>query len=782
MKYVRNFDDFKKFSFEFFDSFLSQQLSEELVNSFILNIGDEQSLEQRALESIKLHPLGENEVAEYGEVILQLGDFKSLLKKFVELLLKSQSYEQLCAFLNRIFLPQIGEKRYHSSKKGYTIAERYFDRFVEIIDFCKIDKGLYLPFFLAIFNSTSESKMFVYKEPLKEYLDVFLSGDDSFISSLISSESKTGIDEYTSLNNQKTVKSLIYDYAFGEINNSSIIKKLLVKNKQESFVILDELLQNEDEQVRLRACQMLALVKEDRRVMDRLKYIYLTTLDNKIKGYLEKECAINSLENFASEQTFLSFVEENIGAPQERLFGARLKRFYEEENLDNSGLSGKILTFVLEFFKSRDTNMQIAFVKEYLKFVAKNTLEKLARVVFKVGLARKKLLKSKWALRLIAVYGDENLLKELTNEFVVSNEKDNLKYFVDIMSQAGNEQILCVVRELLEHNSSPKQEKFLEKKLKSYSQRSNQSYDDIQDKLASDFGFDSMGERTFDMGNKTLVAKINSDLSISLYNKATGKRARIQSSDSYEGENLKVVIKNIEKGIKKERKRLYNAYLEFRQYDKESFKTCILENNLLFFMAKRLFWGKYKVEGLAEICILDDDGKFKHVAGNMLTEGEYSLAILQSVDGTEYKNALIGRIDMLFDQFSLPIYIPNEMAMNTNYVDVANGKFCNAKLFVTRLEKMKYKINDLDAKGEFGMLVKENKVLNMLTCVMFDRVNLYNLDMPTTLSRVRFYDLTKLTKSGKNYNLSSSEALMLGSINVRVLSNEVGLILNATKC
>ncbi len=783
MKYVRNFDDFKRFSFEFFDSFLPPRLSEEMVNSFLLNLGDEKSLTASTLEIIKSHPLDENNVAEYGEAILQLGNFESILKRFVELLLKSHSYEQLCAFLNRIFLPQIGEKRYHSCKKEYTINERYFDRFVEIINFCKLDKSIYSPFFLAILNSTSESKLFVYKEPLKEYLDVFLAGDDdSFVACLLSSDNKTGIDAYTSLDNQKTAKSLIYDYAYGEINNSSVIKKLLVQNKQENFIILDELLQNDDEQVRFRACQMLALIKEDRRVMDRLKYIYVTTEDAKIKSYLEKECSFNSLENFASEESFLSYVDSNIKCPQERLFGARLKRFYEEEGLCNSGLNGKILTFVLEFFKSRDTNLQIAFVKEHLKYVDKDTLKKLANVVYKVGLFRDKLLKSKWALRLIAVYGDEKLLKELTNVFIATpQEKENMKYFVDLLSQSGNEQILSVAKELLSHSLAPKQEKFLTGKLKTYSQRNNQNYDDLQDKLASDFGFDSKGERVFDLGTKSLVAKINSDLTLSLFNKTTGKNARIQAGDIYEGENLKVFLKTLEKGIKKERKRLYNAYLEFRQYDLDSFKSCILSNNLLFYMAKRLFWGKYKVEGLAEVCRLDSDGELKHVAGNMIIEGDYTIAILQSVDGLEYKNALDGRLDMLFNQFSLPVYIPSESAMNTNYVDVANGTFCNAQLFVTRLEKMKYKINDLDARGEFGMLVKENKGLNMLTCVMFDKVNLHNLDMPTTLSRVRFFDLNKLTKNGKNYNLNFSEALMIGSINVRVLSNEIGLILNATK-
>ena len=40
MKYVRNYTDFKKYTFEFFDSFLPPDLSEKMVNSFLLGLGD----------------------------------------------------------------------------------------------------------------------------------------------------------------------------------------------------------------------------------------------------------------------------------------------------------------------------------------------------------------------------------------------------------------------------------------------------------------------------------------------------------------------------------------------------------------------------------------------------------------------------------------------------------------------------------------------------------------------------------------------------------------------
>ena len=40
MKFVKNVDDLKSFTFDFFDSFLSSDLSEKMVNYFLLGAGN----------------------------------------------------------------------------------------------------------------------------------------------------------------------------------------------------------------------------------------------------------------------------------------------------------------------------------------------------------------------------------------------------------------------------------------------------------------------------------------------------------------------------------------------------------------------------------------------------------------------------------------------------------------------------------------------------------------------------------------------------------------------
>ncbi len=787
MKYVRNFEDFKKYSFEFFDSFLPPDLSEKMVNNFLLDLGDAYELEKQTLSYIKFQPLDYQEVADYGEAILQLNDYKDLLKKFVELLLKSNSYEALCKFISRIFVPEIGDVKYHSCQKDYTIDERYFDRFVEISQYCNIDKSLTTPFYISILNSDNTSSMFVYKEPLKEYLDVYLNDDnldDEFIMSLISTDTQSSINTVTMTSNKKTIKMLLTEYAEGDFTSSQIVKKILLKNKQEGFNIIEDLLKSEEYSVKFRAVQMLCFLKEDRRVYDRLKFIYQHSNDTKLRGYLEKECGFTSLLPFESKEAFAQYVNSSVQDIQERLFGARLRRYYEEYNLDNTGFNGKVLTFVMDFFKNKDIDNQLSRAKEYFKFVDRDILSKLARVVFTVATHRDRLSGSKWSLRLIAVFGDESLIEDMLSvlrEWSNSQTKNvYVKYFVSLLSLAKRGEIIKVVRELKKLDLSKKQVKFLDDILLNFSKYTNQNIEQLNDKLVDDLGFDKNGELVVNLAKKTLVLKLTPSCEMEVYNQKTGKRARIRENDYYNEENLKDYVKRAKICAKNQKRRLYCAFLEFRLYDIQSFKSCILDNNLLNFLAQNLFWGRYKNDKLVEIVRLKNDNLI-HVAGNLIIENydDYQLAILQSMDAEEYVGILKDKMTLLFDQFNFPVFKPTDL--NTTIVSNLAGTFCNAKLFVTRLQKLKYKVNDMDESLSFSTLVKPNENLNLLTAVEFDRVSSKNLDVSTTLSKVVFYPLNKLTKSAKHYNLEMEEALLLSNINSRVLSNEIAQIILACK-
>lgn len=787
MKYVRNIDDLKRYTFEFFDSFLPENLSDQMVNYFLLGLGNKEQLERESAHVLMQSSVSLDKIAEYGEAILQLNDYQDLLKKYTELLLRSRRFEHLCAFLNRIFLQQIGDAKYKSARRQYSIRERYFDRFVEIVMFCHIDKALYTPFFLEIFNCDARSLMFDYKEPLKEYLDIFLKeGDDEgFISSLLSSDSKNGISEYANKNTIKTLSVLLNGYVQGEITSSAVLKQALNSHRQEGLNIIEALLQNDDSEVRFKATQLLLLINDERRIKDRLKYLYENTPDAKIKSLLEKECNFNSLIKFQNAEEFFQFVEKATPQIQERLYGARLKRYYENTGLDNTGLNGKILTFVMETFKNREADTQLVYLKDFFKYVDKDILTKLAQVVFEVAVYREKLVSSKWALRLIAVFADKTLLEKMAEQIALWLEskktKEIAKYFLDLLSECARDEIVEISKKLLENNTDKKQIKFLQDKIGDFCVSSRQNLEEVKDKLSNDLGFDENGCQIISLEDRKIKAQINLDMTISLYNEKTGKSARIKDNVTYNSMPFKTYIKTLQKQIKEQKKRLYNAFLEFRNYDVEAFEECIIKNPLLNFLAQNLVWARYKKDKIAEICAFRNN-KLVHLLGNVISENfnEYTIALLQPLDAQDQKERIKEKMgDVLFNQVDFPVF--NLKDYNANSIDSLSGMFCNTKLFITRLQKLKYKVNDLDMKGHYSTLVKENKNLNLLTAVEFEKVALNLNTDSTTISKVRFYDLNKQQKTGKIYNLNKTEAKTVSEIDPRILSNELGLIFLACK-
>ena len=787
MKYVRNIDDLKRYTFEFFDSFLPQNMSDKMVNYFLLDTGFTMELQEGVLNEIKKNPLNENVVVEYGEVILQLRDYRDLLKRFVELLLKSKSFEQLSSFLNRIFLQQIGPAKYHSSQKDYTIRQRYFDRFIEIVDYCNIPKDLYTPFFVAIYNSDPMSNLFYYKEPLNEYLDIFLkNGNQDFVSKLVG-EKQESAPSFSAKPTQKEtihgVRSMVEEYVNGAQGSTQLIKSTIERNKMLFLGIVEEYLACEDEKL-MRVCELLSYI-EDRHAKDDLKRIYMSTHDAKIKSYLEKTCGFTPVMKFDSEQDFLSYVDSAVTKIQDRLYGIRLTRYYKAYELDNTGINGKVMTFVLDTFRAKDSDAQIAELKEYFKFVDVNVLQSLCDIVFEIAVNRNRLLSSRWAIRFISCFGSPSLIEKvfenMSQWYTLKDLQKPCEYFLDIMSLCARKEMIAGIRKLLNNDLSSHQRKFLQNRLATFSESNKEDLEQVKDKLVDDLGFDTSGKRVMQLNRREVVAQINLDCSITLFNAKTGKPARINDRDSYNWQNVHEYIKSCVSKIKAQKKRLYSAFLEFRNYTYESFKECILDNNLLNFLSQHIYWGRYKNDHLVEVCVVKDS-KLTHLVGNMLAqESDYSIAMLQPIDAVELKDKIAGETTLLFDQLDFPYFTYSDFNPNANYIDKLAGTFCNAQLFITRLQKIKYKIADLDMKGTFGMLVKKNENLNLITSVEFDRVPLRNYNCPTTLSKIRFYDLNRQNKNVKTATLDKANALMLTNINPHVLSNEIALVLNACK-
>lgn len=779
---LRTINDLEKVLNDIFTPELDSGLSFDLTQFVVYNRGDKQKLFEQLQQVCKPNTLSQNKVSDFAQVVFQLNDYRLVLKNFVEILLVTSSYEPLCAFLNKFFVPNVGNYRYRSVTKEYSLEERYFDRFVEITKFCSVPQDLFFPFFMAILKSDASSLCIHYKEPLKEYLKIYIrSTQDDLFKYGNFNENLEGIEYFLEADTTKTIKFIIDNYVDGKNNFLGEIKKLIVKYKQEALNVLESYVNSPNSEVAFRAISLLLTFKGEWNIDGYLSNIYKTSQSGRVKSLIAKELELEQFNKFNSYLEFVEYVNSKTPTVQERVYGARLKKYYEKYNINKTEQEGKIITFCMETFKVLKNDNLVKFVKDYFCFVEPELQQKIAQVVFETAMYKDKLDSSKWALRLIASFGNENLLNamaQVVKTWYQNNKAKPSEYFVSMLALSGREEVVNFVKELLD-NVSPKQQKALYKMLDMYVTIKQVPIQEVYDELTPDFGLDSNGVRVFELNNKRqLRVQLTPYAKIEIYNHQTGKVARCSDKVMSGDINIKQYLKALEKQVKASTKRLNNAFIDFRNYSKENFAKLILNHNLLKIVAGNMLWGKYRNNRLYESFKLVN-GKMQHISGTYLLDtDDYQIALVHPLDVRDDLEAIRGAVGYnSISQLTIPTFDQAQYSPNAISVDSLAGIFSNARIFISRLQKLTYKINDLSKNFFYSTLAKANRDLNLLTVVEFDQVKLNEeQNYTTTISHIRFYNLNQVAKDGKNYLLNKAEPLPLQAINFRVFSNEIAQI------
>ena len=121
------------------EKFIKTNFNEEELNSSSQNIGEISN--------------DSKQIDDFSDIIFQLKNYSFALNNFIRLLLMKQDFESVFHFVKKIFVGQIGQIKYTSVKEVYNYLEIYFDRFIEIVKNCNIEKNLYLPLILKAFES-----------------------------------------------------------------------------------------------------------------------------------------------------------------------------------------------------------------------------------------------------------------------------------------------------------------------------------------------------------------------------------------------------------------------------------------------------------------------------------------------------------------------------------------------------------------------------------------------------------------------------------------------------
>ncbi|MCI5797499.1 MAG: hypothetical protein MR024_02595 [Firmicutes bacterium] len=694
-------------------------------------------IKNNEIENVKVKELSQEEIEknifEFSDLLFQLKNYIFALSNFVRLLLHCNLQIELYHFIKRMFVGQIGQIKYVSSKQAYTFDEKYFDRFVEIVKNCDIEKELYLPFVLSAFESDKSDPLFVWKRPAIEFMQRFFNENEEWTISYLAlhPEQKYGIlAMITDFNTPRGIKMLIDDFINGENADENRIGHILKKYKRETFFELDKrLIDNLTSKLDL--VQILFIFGSDTEAISRLKEIYEREEDVEIKNQIAERLDIIENVSNKTEKQFMYQVRRKIKEPQERSLGLPFDRL----NLTyKSGIKADnaTYTYIIELFKEDKGLFNLKNLEFLYDIFEKATLNNFAQSIFEV-LKRKDDIKSaKWAIRMASLLCDENQAKALA-EFAIAlmYEKrfKEAKYLVECLCYCGK-------IEVLDFFNDAKTSEYFEESWR----------EDMMSMLVKKSG---LGEDV--VGDFLAIGKLD------------------------------------DKTIEEQTCRLFRAYINNRRFKSEYFDF-LCKNEPFKSLFEHIIFGEYRFDRLNNAFYMKDGQRVyivKLAEDNILNvedkTSEFEIGIVHALDLDErFESVLSAPIEPLFEQFNYGRYNVKDFNAQVSELSTFAGMFILIDSYVEKMEEAGFNKNVENGNYTFSNFINLNKELNLACVVNVDRPVVRNQEY-AVLSTISFYRISDLIENNGKYIFSAGDALTTGSIPARYFDYCLSTILSCAK-
>lgn len=682
------------------EKFIKTNFNEEELNSLSQNIGEISN--------------DAKQIDDFSDIIFQLKNYSFALNNFIRLLLLKQDFEAVFHFVKKIFVGQIGQIKYTSVKEVYNYLERYFDRFVEIVKNCNIEKNLYLPLILKAFESEKTEPLFAWKRPAIEFMQNFFNENEEWTLNYINSniEDKYKILEMiTDFNTTRGVKMLIDDFILEKNLNEEFNTHILKKYKRETFLELDKRLLNtisDDIKERI-ACVFLSFGK-DNEALTRLKDMYDKTTNENLKNIIADRLEIMESPDAKSEKQFLYSARRKVKDPQERTLGIpfdklglKLKSGFEAENI--------AITYLIDLFKE-EKNLSNLKNLEYLKNVFNEIdLDSFSSKIYDVLREKNDIKEAKWAIRLISLFSGEIVTERLvdfaSDLFSIGREKEG-KYLTECLINTGKLKALKL-------------------------------FNKIKDTEII----------TQDWKNEMFVL--------------LSKKAKINIEDL--NDQLAIGLTN-EIEIEKQKNRLFEVFINNRKYTNKNFNI-LCSNEPFKTLFQKLIWGEYKNDKLYNAFILENETRVYKVKLLDDEQDNFEVGILHTLDIDDRFEKITDIIkDPLFEQFKHIKFDSNDFKQQVTEISNFNGMFISTKSFVEKLLNNNFVINKDENENVFSSLININKELNISCILEFNKPITLN-QIYSNLGNVYFIKFSDLIKDNDKYIYSKSNAISAKNLPAR---------------
>ena len=652
----------------------------------------------------------QNIVEDFSEILFQLRDFLPSVNNFVRILLLSKNYESIVFFTKKIFINQIGNIRYSSVHGSYSFVERYFDKFIEIVKNCKIESPFYLPFVARIVSSVEGSVLYQWIRPAKEYMQTFFNDNEHWIDEYVRNGEEYKyeiIDALCGFNTYKGVSMLIKDFIEKQNYNVEKSSHIFKQNKKDVISAIDKDFVFADEETRNIYIQIYSLFLPDNEIVTRLKQIYEEDKFDSVKNQIASILGITDTLSIKTEKQFMYAVRRKIKEPQQRAIGV----VFDKVDLKlKSGFKcdDSVFTFLVYLLKEEKNLNNIKKLNVLENIFEMEGLQSFAQKLFNEIKDKKDILFAKWAIRCCSLFSTDELATDMSNlakKLFLEGRRKEANYLTECLIYSGREQILSAIKELNQSNPEILGE-LKDVYANKFASSNNKFIEDVYDELVED----------------------------------------VATDDSIENQT----------------QRLFDAYICKREYTEKKFEKLFMSDNVLGQLSTRVVWGEYKFGRLYNCFIIKDKEKSYIVKTSDVEDPVIALAHTLDLD-ERFDDVIFALTDPLFEQFRRSVFDKEDYSKMAVSVGRFSGMFVNIIPFINSMSDFGFKVNANSEDELFNCLVFEQKEVNTLVEVAFDKFVTRDQQF-ATLSDIYFYRLQDVTRDGEKVNTIKTNAISVGGV------------------
>lgn len=420
-------------------------------------------------------------------------------------------------------------------------------------------------------------------------------------------------------------------------------------------------------------------------------------------------------------------------------------------------VSKEVIIYLISRYSFETTIRRSSMADMIINKCNKQDLDLLGNEILNIWINNGADTKQKWVLGLVASIGGFDVVNALKTQ-------------IDLWSKSARWVIACEAVKALSINGSNEAlitidniaRKYKHKQIKSAAKEAftfaaklfNLSEEELADKIIPDLGFNKRGEREFDYGSRSFIAKLNLNSSLTITdnnNKVIKTLPKAnKSDDELKAKEALKEFKELKKQIKtitsSQSLRLEIALSQNKIWSKKDWESLFVENSIMHNFSLALVWGVYEEGKLKNTFRYMEDGTF-----NTKEEEEYQLlensfiGLVHPLEmGKDELDAWIQQFEdyeivQPFPQLKRKICKVSKDERLRKSVERFSGVRVNGLSLVGRLTKLGWYRGVVQDEGRYYEIYKEDEKIGIGVQLSFYGLYIGDEDEETTVYDLVFY-------------------------------------------